>query len=288
MPSSLRGSRWCFTLNNYTDQEVEIVNGVLSQPEVRYAIYGKEVGGDEGTPHLQGFVAFKKDWSLTKLRNILSSRAHFERARATEQEQYAYCSKEGDFVEFGKRSTQGKRSDLQEAIQAVKDGKSIREIAENHSSAYVKYGRGLKDLRLTLQKGYDHEDVRGIWLHGPPGSGKSHSAREIAGSHLFLKSQNKWWDGYNGEHVVLLDDLDTHTLGHYLKIWSDKYACTGETKGGTLHLHHRLFIVTSNYTPEELFKDDDVMAEAIRRRFNVIEKRDRDQFIDLPVYTISD
>lgn len=45
-----------------------------------------------------------------------------------------------------------------------------------------------------------------------------------------------------------MDDLDFEggdKLGHYLKIWADKWACTGETKGGTIPLNHHRFIVTS-------------------------------------------
>jgi hypothetical protein len=83
-----------------------------------------------------------------------------------------------------------------------------------------------------------------------------------------MKGQNKWWDGYQGQATVILDDMDTDCLGHLLKIWSDKYSCTGEVKGGTVPLMHTKFIVTSNYRIEELFKDP-IMAAALKRRFRV-------------------
>lgn len=82
----------------------------------------------------------------------------------------------------------------------------------------------------------------------------------------YLKAQNKWWDGYQGQEAVILDDLDTDALGHHIKIWADRYTCTGEIKGSTVPLFHKVFCVTSNYTPEQLFKDP-AMAEAVRRRF---------------------
>ena len=68
---------------------------------------------------------------------------------------------------------------------------------------------------------------------------------------------------------MLLDDMDSNCLGHYLKIWADKYACTGEIKGGTVNLTHRVFIVTSNKSIAQLWPDDPVMATAIKRRFEV-------------------
>ena len=89
---------------------------------------------------------------------------------------------------------------------------------------------------------------------------------------------------YAGERVVLLDDLDTDVLGHYLKIWSDKYSCTGETKGGTIQLRHHMFIVTSNYPPSHFWAHDQMMLEAIERRFKILEKNSREDIIDYLIH----
>lgn len=77
---------------------------------------------------------------------------------------------------------------------------------------------------------------------------------------LYEKPQSKWWDGYKGQANVLLDDLDTNVLGHYIKRWTDKFPLTGEVKKGTIPLLFTRFFITSNYTPEELWKDDLIMA----------------------------
>ena len=107
---------------------------------------------------------------------------------------------------------------------------------------------------------------RGHWYYGPPGTGKSTAARnKFPGA--FLKASSKWWDGYKGEKAVILDDLDTHVLGHLVKIWTDRFPITNaEIKQSTIVLFHEDFVITSNYTPEELWKDDPMMAAAIRRR----------------------
>lgn len=113
---------------------------------------------------------------------------------------------------------------------------------------------------------YTHDTVRGEWVYGPSGSGKTTYARS-QGDDVFIKSQNKWWDGYNGQEVVVLDDLDTDCLNHYLKIWGDKWACSGEVKGGTVQLRHKKIIVTSNYPIKHFTKDDHDLWVAIARRF---------------------
>lgn len=271
--SQAKSTRWCFTLNNYTAEDIV----AIATWDTKYLVYGKEIAST-GTPHLQGFCILKTQQRLSAVKK-LHAKAHWEVAKGTSLQASNYCKKDSDYMEFGILSMQGKRTDLESAIDDIKSGVGMSTVADNHPVVFVKYGRGLRDLALLLAKPYQHQSVRGIWIYGPPGTGKSHCARELSPS-MYIKPQNKWFDGYNGEAVILLEDLDTNVLGHYLKIWSDKYPCTGETKGGTTHLQHKLFVVTSNYSIEELWPEDNMVVEALNRRFTVIYKTNKNQLID--------
>ena len=116
------------------------------------------------------------------------------------------------------------------------------------------------------------DDVKGIWLMGPQVLVRA-TWSEIEPS-LYLKAQNKWWDGYTGQKAVLIDDFDLQgaCISHHLKIWTDRWGCTGEIKGAQIPLAHERFYVTSNYHPSQIFgldkKDGDFrdseLVEAIR------------------------
>jgi len=79
---------WCFTLNNYKESEYEL----LKDLDVAYLIIGKEVG-EQGTPHLQGYIQFHKKKRITALKKI-NQRIHWEKIKGTPEDNIKYCSKE--------------------------------------------------------------------------------------------------------------------------------------------------------------------------------------------------
>lgn len=124
--------------------------------------------------------------------------------------------------------------------------------------------------KLVTQKFEPLPELANEWIYGKPGVGKSRSVRTRYDQSLFNKLPNKWWDGYNGEETVLIDDFSKQhsVLGYHLKIWADHYPFPAEVKGATTQIRPKRIIVTSNYHPNQIW-DDKVLVEAVCRRFKM-------------------
>lgn len=266
---SNRSRKWVVVINNYSEEEEKQIPLL----DCRYAVFGKETG-EEGTPHLQGFVLFESMKSFRQLKELFP-RGHIEKANGTISQNVVYCKKDGDFIEVGTEPQSGNRRKEANAEILNRDLKEL--VDEGVISIYsVPTIKKAKLILAQEQDSYHHDNTRGEWYYGPPGTGKSRTAMEKY-PNAYRKAQNKWFDGYQGEKEIILDDLDTGSLGHLLKIWADRYPCTGEVKGGTVNLVHRTFCVTSNYHPRDLWPDDVQMQRAIIRRFNILEFPGQDE-----------
>ena len=143
-----RAKNWCFTLNNYEANELEALRA-LTLDQVNYLCWQRE-RGDQGTPHLQGFIVCKKQLRLSAVKALVGQKAHLEVCKGSPESNRKYCSKEGgeDFTEIGTlpESSQGKRADLDGFKEAVKGGElSIKRIREDYSEIIAKYPRFVRE-----------------------------------------------------------------------------------------------------------------------------------------------
>lgn len=228
----------------------------------------------DGNRHLHAFIRYESrvTWS-PKLWDIDGHHGNYQQAKSWKNV-IQYCTKDGNYIAnidvqsaASKKAARNKQMLTEDPRQLVNDGT----ISLFQLPSLVK----AKALYQLLEEAYEAEDVRGIWVVGKSGAGKSHYVRsQYTSKELYLKAQNKWWDGYVGQHHVLLDDFDHngHCLSYHLKIWADKWKCTAECKCGTVSLHHRTFWITSQYDINDIWRseEDSEILAAIRRRFKVI------------------
>lgn len=231
-----------------------------------YVVGQLERGEKEGHLHIQFYMNFKNPVRVSAITKH-NKRIHVEKVRVNNGAD-KYCMKketrvEGP-VEFGIKPVEhNKKTDWEQVWSKAKEGK----LEEIPASIRVIHYNKLKSIAKDHMEFSDADHLRGIWIYGKAGSGKSRWVREHC-SPLYPKLCNKWWDGYQGEPYVVMDDVmpEHKILSQQLKIWSDRYDCILETKGGAAHAQYQWFIVTSQYSIDEVFSDDRD-REALHRRF---------------------
>lgn len=271
----MQARRWCFTVNNYTeDEEVYFHNLVTLYPEdVRYCVFGLEIGV-QGTPHIQGYIEFFRPKRFGGVKDILTERAHIEISYGSQQQAIDYCKKDGNWFEYGAKAIQG-RDQWTEIKKLVLEGDN-QGIFDQYPQTYLKFRKAIDELCIKFgpqEETWDGDlQQKNLWLWGAPGVGKSKRVRDEAEGPVYSKNCNKWWDGYNGEETVIIEDMDptrANMLALHLKLWLDRYPFLGEIKGGAMTITPRYkLVITSNYSPEACFNNPEDL-EAIKRRCRV-------------------
>lgn len=100
-PSSFRCRKYVFTLNNYIEEDVNNLKIYLDKSATKW-IFGKEVG-EQGTPHLQGYMEFKSQRKWESLCKLCPSflKCWSTAAKGNLEQNYDYTSKDGDYYYGG-------------------------------------------------------------------------------------------------------------------------------------------------------------------------------------------
>lgn len=95
-------------------------------------------------------------------------------------------------------------------------------------------------------------------LYGPSGTGKTASARtEYPDAYVLPKGDGKiWWEGYQGQTEVLIDEFYGWIPYDYLLRLLDYSPMQVEFKGGSCPLAATTFIITSNKHWMDWYSDE--------------------------------
>jgi len=241
---------WCFTLNNPQHRAEEMVV-IFSGWNAKYVVWQLE-SGEHGVQHLQGYVEFRVRKRLVTVRSLeLGIRMHWEQRQGTRSEAREYCMKEDTRIsgpwELGEwiEPLQGKRSDLILVSELIKEGATLKRVADEHPTAIIRYSKGIRELRQMLLSPRTTPPVV-VLLLGPPGCGKTRMVvDEVEPEDLWSNciGAGTWFDGYDGQSDVLLDDfggkMSHWRLDDFLRI-IDRYVFKGidrectDVESGTL------------------------------------------------------
>jgi Putative viral replication protein/RNA helicase len=241
---------FCFTFNNYPD-DLTAFESTLREL-CNYFCFGKEKGAS-GTPHLQGYLQLEKKERLQGLVKKLPG-CHRTVAKGGYDANYRYCSKDGEFTEYGTPSVVGKRKGLEDLCQQIVQGSKLSDLATQEPVVYARYHRGLEALSSAVcqQRNFKSEV---FWFWGATGTGKSRRAFDLEPGAYWKPSSTKWWNGYDAHEAVIIDDYrrDFCTFGELLRLL-DRYPFSVETKGGVRPFLAKRIYITSPKSPSDTWE----------------------------------
>lgn len=263
---------------------------------LKYMIYQKEKAPSTGKLHFQCYFEFlKKTRKSTLMKQF--PHCYWDKRRGSTRDAINYCSKEetriegpwswgeatGNYDEIptnvGFHTTVGDKRKRPSALQMVvekmvKHSMTPNDVAREYPDVFVRHSQGLNKLAVAIQPKRDSKTTV-IVYYGIPESGKTRSAWEMAREYykddeiysydkISISSQ-EWWENYNNQKCVIIDEFGGSTLSweRLLKLL-DRYPVFVPFKGGSASFAAELVIITSNYPPSSWFPNNDFRA--LRRR----------------------
>lgn len=269
-----QAKRWCFTINNPTEEDIALLIGTRADGaqaklnEVEYMIFQEE-RGESGTLHWQGFMILKNKKTLAWLKRNINGRAHWEVARATNEQARDYCRKEDTYTggrrheygHFPERAPLKKRderiADAAAELDVVKEGykrpseiASITLMQQGFLSAY-------KELTADILGPY-RPDLRIITMVGRPGTGKSYCIQKYFPEHgKCIMGNNGCWFQNPLAKVMVFEEFCGQIPLQKMLLFLDPGKLALEVKCGMRPALYNLVIITSNTRPDGWYKGDE-------------------------------
>lgn len=266
---------WCFTLNNWTDEEQENLRALAGSGTFTYIVWGRETG-ESGTPHLQGYLELPRRKRRNAVRELGLTRGRLTPRAGTQEEAANYCKKDGDFEEHGILVVRqpGRRSDLELIRSQLRAGVPTLTIADENFGTWIQYRRSFDEYRALLARGVKRLGVFVYVIHGRTGVGKTRFVYQFAeelGLDLYRipHPDCKWFDGYIGQKMVLLDDYRGEAnLSFFLQLL-DRYPMDSPVKGSFVPWRPTLIFITSNYDPRQWHEEYQPVERRITNQVNM-------------------
>lgn len=287
-----QGRRWVYTLHiqndDYSDAD-QFTSALRQHPKFRGLAHQLEECPTTARIHVQGYVEFTAALRLAALKKI-SQNAHWEMAKGSREQCVAYCSKEDTALRIDESvalrtidpvltqpTEQGKRNDLLECAAKIAGGEwDLAQVHQNRPDLILKFSKGVNELfrfREQAQTSQRRElSVEVLW--GDAGTGKTRYAWGEGEDVFILENSNNnnvWWDGYNGESTLIIDDFYGWIAHNLLLRILDIYPLRLDIKGGTTYARWTKVFITSNRHPVDWYKKFPWESDgALQRRIHQI------------------
>lgn len=238
---------------------------------IRYVVWGKEICPTTGTPHYQGWIQLVNKRRMRPLLKMIGSKDLYIRpCYAPEFNNDKYCAKDGDFKSHGKFISQGYRTDLEAVKNKIDNGATMKEVADENFQMFLQYGRGLAKYKEMVDKecAKEFRQVETHVLYGHTAVGKTRTAMEKA-TYKIEGNALKWWDGYENDKTILIDEFSNQIPITELLNLLDGYQLRLPIKGGHTYARWTKVFITTNVSIDDWYPNARPMhREALLRRIH--------------------
>lgn len=256
-----------FTINRWDQSLVEQLRAYAAS-ECEYMRFGFEIAPTTGREHIQGWLQWSNPRQVGNFWKKFNH-AYVAPRHGTVEDNQRYTAKEGRWEEFGTPPKQGERADWELARSQLANRKSVREVidAQPHLLPTI---RALERYATLSRQPPQDRDVRVLYIHGPAGCGKTRAIHE-AYPDAYWKPEGEWWDGYEGQPVVVLDDYYSDIRYQQILRVLDRYPLRLPVKGGFVPAEYTTVLITSNATLDEQYPNQfGPRREALYRRIHCV------------------
>lgn len=265
------------------EKTYQILKEMCDKYKFSYLVMGQEYTPTTNKMHVDGYYEYPCARKIGTENNKFTK--HFgngfgdlQQAKGSSGENFDYSSKdERNIYEYGEAAKQGVRKDLVSAQKDINNGKSVDELAIEDPMLYHMYGRTLNKLEeLRMRTLYRTTMTKGIWIHGPTGTGKSREAFKNfhPSTHYVVPNDNGWWDGYCQQETVIINDFRGKIPYDELLQLVDRYPYSVKRRGREpMPFMSKTVLITSSLSPQEVYHNREAndSIEQLLRRFEVVE-----------------
>ncbi len=276
MPPKIQQRRdrgFCFTYwpGHRPDHTEEEIMTILKAVNCQYIVFQQETGSQPGQTengeHIQCWVYFKSAITLQQAKGRLPGTPHIEVQRGSNSQAADYCKKDDTrrpgktWHEVGQQpqDTGVKNNSLLETIQhAEQHGMKRTMDGDEHKASIARYTKGIQTLanhaankRIPMMR-----NVKIYYIWGDSGAGKTTwASTRWSPDDTYVVSDRKqtWFDQYQGEGVVVIDEFEGKTDWGLIKRILDGSKMLLPTKGSHVYGEYHTVIVTSNHDPRTFY-----------------------------------